>query len=471
VVEALRPILVITRREVRDQFRDWRIFFPVIGLTLFFPFLMNFTAGQMLRFVEQYGANIVADRLVPFFLLIVGFFPISFSLVIALESFVGEKERGSIEPLLNSPLADWQLYLGKLLAVTIPPLLYSFIGMGVYLIGLFRQGINLPEPSLLLQIFTLTAVQALMMVSGAVVVSTQATSVRSANLLASFIIIPTALLIQGESVVMFWGDYATLWWVVIGLVVLSILLVRVGLAHFQREELLGRELDVLSIRWIWRVFWSAFSGDAHSIRQWYGSIFRITLPGMKRSILFVIFVSISALLIGFSQADRLQLPLINTPKDYISTNLQTVVQYIPSMGFSPVGLIIWQNVRVMLIALIAGAFTLGVLGVLPLMATVGVAGYLAGIMASQGFSMLAFAGLILPHGILEIPAAILATAAVLQVGVVLATPTPGKTIGEAWVVSLGKWSQTMVGLVLPMFVLAALVEVWITPKLALLIFR
>jgi uncharacterized membrane protein SpoIIM required for sporulation len=471
MLNALRPTLVITRREVRDQFRDWRIFIPVIGLTLFFPFLMNFTAGQMLRFVEQYGANIVADRLVPFFLLIVGFFPISFSLVIALESFVGEKERGSIEPLLNSPLADWQLYLGKLLAVTVPPLLYSFIGMGVYLIGLYRQGINLPELSLLIQIFTLTAVQALMMVSGAVVVSTQATSVRSANLLASFIIIPTALLIQGESVVMFWGDYGTLWWVVIGLVVLSILLVRVGLAHFQREELLGRELDVLNIRWIWRVFWSAFSADAHSIQHWYGSIFRKTLPGMKRSILVVIFVSISALLIGFYHADRLQLPLMNTSSDDISTNLQALVQFIPSLGFSPVSLIIWQNVRVMLIALIAGAFTLGVLGVLPLMATVGVAGYLAGTMASQGFSMWAFTGLILPHGIFEIPAAILATAAVLQVGAVLATPTPGKTIGEAWVVSLGKWSQIMIGLVLPMFVIAALVEVWITPQLALLLFR
>jgi ABC-type transport system involved in multi-copper enzyme maturation permease subunit len=65
---------------------------------------MNFTAGQLIGFVEQYGANIIVDRLIPFFLFIVGFFPISVSLVIALESFVGEKERGSIEPLLNSPV-------------------------------------------------------------------------------------------------------------------------------------------------------------------------------------------------------------------------------------------------------------------------------------------------------------------------------------------------------------------------------
>ena len=45
-MEALRPALVITKREIRDQLRDWRVIFPVLGLTLFFPFLMNFTAQQ-----------------------------------------------------------------------------------------------------------------------------------------------------------------------------------------------------------------------------------------------------------------------------------------------------------------------------------------------------------------------------------------------------------------------------------------
>jgi uncharacterized membrane protein SpoIIM required for sporulation/ABC-type transport system involved in multi-copper enzyme maturation permease subunit len=469
--EALQPALVITRREIRDQFRDWRIYFPVIGLTLFFPFLMNFTAGQMLRFVEQYGANIIADRLIPFFLLIVGFFPISVSLVIALESFVGEKERGSIEPLLNSPLKDWQLYLGKLLAVTVPPLLYSYIGMGVYLLGLYRQGITLPELPLLVQIITLTTVQAVMMVSGAVVVSTQATSVRSANLLASFIIIPTALLIQGESVVMFWGNYGTLWWVVFGLFILSILLVRVGLAHFQREELLGRELDVLNFRWIWRVYRSAFTGGARSIKEWYQGIFREILPEMRRAVLVVILIMICGALVGYHYVDRLPLPLGTASGDEILPRLQALVQFIPSLGFTPVGLIIWQNLRVMLIALLAGAFTLGVLGVMPLLATVGVMGYLAGTLAEQGYSALIFAGLIVPHGILEIPAAIISTAAVLQAGVILATPTPGKTIGEAWLGALANWTRLMLGVVLPLVILAAMIEVWITPRLALMIFQ
>ena len=94
---------VIARREIRDQLRDWRILTPIIILTLFFPLLMNFTAQQAVDFVGRYGAPVIGDRLIPFLLMIVGFFPISISLVIALESFAGERERLSLEPLLATP--------------------------------------------------------------------------------------------------------------------------------------------------------------------------------------------------------------------------------------------------------------------------------------------------------------------------------------------------------------------------------
>src|SRR3989338_2237074 len=113
---SLSRALIITRREVIDQLRDWRIIFPVVVLTLFFPLLMDFTAKEAVGFVTRYGAPVIGDRLIPFLLMVVGFFPISVSLVIALESFVGEKERHSIEPLLSSPLSNLQLYVGKTLA-------------------------------------------------------------------------------------------------------------------------------------------------------------------------------------------------------------------------------------------------------------------------------------------------------------------------------------------------------------------
>ena len=146
----LRPALVVTRREIRDQFRDWRILAPIVVLTLFFPGLMNFVADRVVDFMQTYETPLIGDRLVPFLLMVVGFFPISVSLVIALESFVGEKERRSIEPLLSSPLTDFQLYIGKLLAVMVPPLLASFMGIAVYLLGVYRQLGWQPEPILLI---------------------------------------------------------------------------------------------------------------------------------------------------------------------------------------------------------------------------------------------------------------------------------------------------------------------------------
>ena len=69
-----------------------------------FPFLVGYVSSEVVQFVRSYDANIVAEHLIPFFMMVVGFFPVTISLVIASESFVGEKERRSIEPLLSSPL-------------------------------------------------------------------------------------------------------------------------------------------------------------------------------------------------------------------------------------------------------------------------------------------------------------------------------------------------------------------------------
>lgn len=62
---------------------------------------------------------------------------------------------------------------------------------------------------------------------------------------------------------------------------------------------------------------------------------------------------------------------------------------------------------------------------------------------------------------------ILAGAAILNLGATLATPARGKTIGEAWLSALAKWAQVMVGLVMPLLLGAAVLEVFVTPQVAL----
>lgn len=465
--ELLKPALIVARREVRDQFRDWRIIFPIVGLTVFFPGLMNFTARQAVNFVSQYGADVLAIRFIPFLLMIVGFFPMTVSLVIALESFAGEAERRTIEPLLSSPLMDWQLYLGKLIASLFTPLASSYLGIATYMVGILRTTTWRPEPMFMVQILLLTTVQALLMVSAAVVISTQTTSVRAANLLSSFIVIPMALLIQGEAIILFWGSDSVLWWVILGQVIISGMLIRMGLAHFVREDLLGREIDVLNIRGSWNIFWRAFAGNARNPLEWLlkevpQTLRRLVIPlGMMTALLPL------GLWIGADQAAKLSLP-----SEFL--NLNNLLALDPSIldAIKSTGLIsfagvlyIWlHNLRVVLIATVLGIFSFGVLGAIILMLPLALIGFMAHYSTVLGMQPANFlAAFTLPHGLLEFPAIIISGAVIFRISATLVTPAHNQSIGAAWLHGLADWARVMIAVIIPLFFLAALLEAFVTP--------
>jgi uncharacterized membrane protein SpoIIM required for sporulation/ABC-type transport system involved in multi-copper enzyme maturation permease subunit len=467
---SLRPVWVITRREVRDQFRDWRILFPILVLTLFFPLLMNITAGELVNFVQRYGGqDIVYQRLIPFLLMVVGFFPITVSLVISLESFAGETERHSIEPLLGSPLADWQLYMGKLVACIIPALLASYMGVTVYLIGLQIQRLYWNAPTvLIIQILILTAVQSLVMVSGAVIVSTQTTSVRAANLLSSFIIIPMALLMQVEAVIMFWGEYDVLWLAILAQIVIAILLIRAGTAHFSREELLGQNTDILNLRWAWRTLKTAFKGQAHSIGDWYRQEVSRALRQLAVPIpLMTAFLAV-AVAVGVRLAADIELESSGM-RPYLESLATSSGEAVPAVGILTVlgVLLLWLfNLRSIIASVFLGLFSFGILGVLALMVTFIVLGFIAALVPQVGLSWwLYIEARILPHGLVEIPAIILAGAAILRMGVVMITPEQERTVGEVWLSALGDWAKVTLGVVLPLFLISAFLETFLTPQI------
>lgn len=460
-------VWLVARRELKDQLRDWRIIFPMIVLTLVLPFLADMGAQAAINFTSKYGTPLIAERLVPFLLMVVGYFPITVSLVIALESFVGEKERGTIEPLLVSPLKDWQIFTGKLIAGTAAPLATSFMGITVYMIGLYIQRIPFPELTLIAQTLALTTVQALLMVSGAILISTQATSVRAANLMASFIVIPMALLIQGESILLFWGNGQVLWLAVISVSILTILLARVGIAHFQREALLGREIDVLNLRWIGRTFWMAFRGDARSLRSWLWSEVVRTARKIGPAIIVTCAMGGIAIAAGYVWVIKNSSILVNQFQTgdlsgFLSSGLGVPVAEI-NLSFS----MIWgHNLQAILVILLLGLFSFGVLGAMIYLLNMGIIGGFIALIQAMGGSPWSVTALgILPHGIFEIPALILTSAAILNIGIILVTPRPQKTLGEVLIESIADWMKIGVGLVLPLLTLAAAIETWITPWL------
>jgi uncharacterized membrane protein SpoIIM required for sporulation len=471
----LEAIWMVARREFLDQFRDWRIVVPMLLLVTLFPFIADDTTRQAINFMNRFGGSLILDHLVPFVVLVIGFFPLSFTLVVALESFVGEKERGTIEPLLSSPLEDSQMYLGKLLVGIVTPLVFSYGSIGIYLALIARRPIEFPSFYILALIFLLTFAHAVLMVSAAIVISVQATTIRAANLLASFVVVPVAFLLQAETMLIFWGNEDVLWYAIAGVTLLAGLLVRLGLSHFRREYLLGREIDSLNFKLMGRKFIRRFIGEAKSVVEWYSTEIPKLLRELKLSLMIVVVLAVVAGIASYAWVVWNLPAYVNlTPgmKEEIRTLVSENLANLNTLGEKlPVHILFLHNTRTTVVFLLLGLVSFGTLGLTLFLGNIGLIGGVLGAANLVGFSpLLTLAAGILPHGIFELSAIFLATAAMLKAGALLVTPQPEKSLGETLLLSLADWSRVFVGLVLPLLAVAAVIEIYVTPVLIKLAF-
>jgi len=467
----LSAIWLVARREFTDQFRDWRIVVPMFILVSLFPFIADDTTRQAVNFMNRFGGDLILDNLIPFVVLVIGFFPLSFTLVVALESFVGEKERGTIEPLLSSPLEDRHMYLGKLLVGITTPLVFSYASIVIYLILVSRRDVLFPSPYMLSLIFLLTFAHAVLMVSSAIVISVQATTIRSANLLASFVVVPVAFLLQGETILIFWGNEDVLWYAIIGVTLLASLLVRLGISHFRREYLLGREIDTLNVNLIGRTFIDRFTGQATSVFEWYRKELPVTLRQLRQPLMIVCGLALVAGIASYVWVVTNVPAYIDLPPeriaefrtaiaDNLKTNLSMLGREVPAPA------VFYINARSMVVFLLLGLLSFGTLGLTLFIGNMALIGGVLGGAHLVGYSpWLVFAIGILPHGIFEFAAVFIATAAMLKVGAQLVTPQPDKSLGEVLLLSLADWLRVFVGIVIPFLAIAALIEIYLTSRL------
>ncbi|GAB4546451.1 MAG: hypothetical protein OHK0023_06090 [Anaerolineae bacterium] len=467
--QTVRNALIVTRREVIDSLRDWRIMAPIFILTFGFPFLAQGMTEVLTSFFEQNGATDLINNFLPLLPMIVGFFPIAISLVIALETFVGEKERRSLEPLLSTPLTNLELYLGKTLAAMLPPLFAAYIGIAFYLGGLIlgeRQW--RPTPELIILIVLLTTAQALVMVTGAVVVSSQTTSTRASNLLASFIIIPTSLLVIFEALLMVNNRRQALWWLLLALLVIDVILFRMGAMLFNREELLGRQIDTLNLRWAWRQFRQQIRGDKaiKSVAGWYR---HTVFPALKRSRTAILVVALFFLIMFLggsilSSASPLGIAVPDTPDEFRQTFVKAMSQ---NTRLTTIPFYIFQNVRVLLLTSGLAVISLGVAGIILPSVTFAAIGFLLTqpIVGQIGYDVIALA--LIPHSIFELPAILIAAGAATRLGTIITKPPKNASLLEVMVKAAGDLVVLWIGLVLPLLTVAAVIEAYLTPRLVL----
>lgn len=466
--------LIVTRREVTDSFRDWRIMTPIFVLTLLFPAISQFGANLMMGFVTQYGADLIGERTIPFLLMMVGFFPISLSLVIALETFVGEKERRSLEPLLSTPLTNTELYVGKTLAAMIPPLLASYTGMAIYMGSLLLGDLAWrPQAMLIVQIILLTTAQALLMVTGAVVISSQTTSTRAANLLASFIIVPMSLLLILESIVMFSAPDAdspngvfVLWVILVGLVIGTILFMRIGTRLFNREDLLGSTVDTLNLGWIRRTFWRYFRGEGQlELVGWYRQEVLGAVRRLGRPLLVVLAAVVLALvagwIIGTYSSWQIPASVVGDPNELTGefTGLYELGGHSGAVAW-----VVSQNMRVLTVGVILAPVSFGVIAIVLTVAPFMILGWVFAQFMQLGLDPSLFFAAVIPHSLVEIPAILLATALAVRLGAVITQKPPvNKTLSMLWLAAAADMVKVWFGVVLPLLVVAALLEVYVTP--------
>ncbi len=478
--EKLQPVFWILQRELLDQWRDWRILFPMIVLSFFFPIAMTGIAQATVNFINRYGANLVTQQLVPFTILVAGFFPSTIALTIALESIVGERERNTIEPLLATPLENWQIYLGKLLSGTVAPIIAVFFAISLYLLLVSRRNVPLPPPDLIVVLYLISFANALLMIAGATFISAQSTTIRSATLSSSFILLPASFLVQAEAYLLFWKNTTLLLWIVVAVLLLTLVFLRLGFIYFDRENLLGREIDVLNFRRYAQLFWKSFRGEARSIGEWYRYEVGRDLRQLRSAILIFMALFPVGIGLGIYIADNIIMPTMRMTaqipaemkNEGNNASYQILRRILPlsindsenlgaparlSMGF-----IFQHNLRSNILVFLLGLISLGAMGVIAYLVNLSLLGIVwRGLEWAELSPLKLYFFGVVPHGIFEIPSLIISFATVFYIGARSITPF-GKPISTIFIENIALWVRIMVGIIIPLLLIAAAIESSIT---------
>src|SRR6266852_5975012 len=369
-----RPISraeLVARRDLRDATSELRLILAMVALTLAIPIASAIGIRALAYFG---GGTAVVNRLAVVGAFFVVFIPASFSLVLALEAFVGERERTTLEVLLSTPLKEAEIYAGKVAAVLVVSLGLCYGGLIVYCLAVF-PGLGYFPLGVLVALALSTICQVGAMVAGAAIISLNARTMRAANVMASFIILPMSVVLQVEAALILIGRPEFLWGFAALMIVLAAVLLRMGLAGFSREALLAREVGLrkplqramAAVRW----------GFAGGTGVGFVAGKTAAVPGAVVKPVLSSLISASG---GATQGQEI------------------------------IG-IFGHNLLAFLLAGVLAVFTAGLSG----FALTFLPGFLLGYAAALSSWTVALGG-IFPNGVVEIPAAIVAGGLVIQIG-------------------------------------------------------
>lgn len=131
--------------------------------------------------------------------------PIMFATVIAADAVAGERERGTLEALLLTPLSDRELFTGKMLAAWLPAVAVGLGGAVVYAItanlaiGTQLGRLVLPNLEFLLLVLWVGPTFSAASLGAVVLVSVRAESFQAATQLGGLVVLPVLVLVVAQA--------------------------------------------------------------------------------------------------------------------------------------------------------------------------------------------------------------------------------------------------------------------------------
>ena len=190
---------------------------------------------------EQMILGLIFNKIMPAFFMMI---PLMASSVMAASSFVGEKEKHTLETLLYSPLSLKQLFQSKILAGFSVGMMVSFISFAAMMlvleteIFLFTGSVIMPDISWLIVMLLIAPAISLVAIALTVRGSAKAQTIEEAQQRAVFLIFPILALIIGQFTGVILVNSWLLLVVVIVLALLAFLLMRGAAGKFTYEKLL-----------------------------------------------------------------------------------------------------------------------------------------------------------------------------------------------------------------------------------------
>jgi len=181
---------VVMRRELRALVQDRRSLSMMIVFGLLFPLLI---AGSTVSSKSSVGLllGIMTQVLI---------FPYIAGVQAAITTFVGEREHGTLGPLLATPLSNMSIFAGKLLgAAYVPSFAASGLGLAIFLSFIAARPadpLNAIPRGTMVEMIAISLVAGFTMIVLGLLVGSKARSVRGAQGVSTVVVLPVVFGVQ-----------------------------------------------------------------------------------------------------------------------------------------------------------------------------------------------------------------------------------------------------------------------------------